>query len=340
MLFNSIEFIFLFLPVALLLFFALIRFKFHKLGLVSLLISSLYFYGYWNFKFLTLIVGSILFNYSIGMFFLKRPKSLFLLLFGLAVNISLLVYYKYSNFFIENINIIFGFSIPTLDLILPLGISFFTFQQIAYLVDTYKSNCTEKDPIKYAIFVSLYPQLIAGPILHHEEILSQLIGGNKNGIFRECFGLIFTFLIGGIWHGAGWNFIIWGIGHGLLLVSTRLIRFLHPSLKFPKPISIFTTFLAVNLLWVFFRAKDTSQALVIIHKMFSTPDTLSMQHLTFLICIVIATIICFTQKNSFELYGYDHQIKPPKFVLAIFLFSIAVVILSIRKASEFLYFQF
>jgi len=143
-----------------------------------LVLGSLFFYSWWNIIYLPLILGSMLFNYIIGTSlngnsqknknFKKR-----LLIFGLAINLLLLVYFKYMDFFIENVNFITSNNIPTLNLALPLAISFFTFQQIAYLVDSYRQETTEYNFLNYALFVTFFPQLITGPIVHHKEMMPQ-----------------------------------------------------------------------------------------------------------------------------------------------------------------------
>ena len=143
-----------------------------------LVLGSLFFYSWWNIIYLPLILGSMLFNYIIGTSlngnsqknknFKKR-----LLIFGLAINLLLLVYFKYMDFFIENVNFIMSNNIPTLNLALPLAISFFTFQQIAYLVDSYRQETTEYNFLNYALFVTFFPQLITGPIVHHKEMMPQ-----------------------------------------------------------------------------------------------------------------------------------------------------------------------
>lgn len=140
---------------------------------------SLYFYSYWNISYLPLILGSILFNYLIGttlarLLPLKIPwAKKGILIFGVCVNLLLLGDYKYANFFMSNVASIFGGGYSSLKLALPLGISFFTFTQIAFLVDSYRSEAKEYDLLNYALFVTFFPHLIAGPIVYHKDLIPQ-----------------------------------------------------------------------------------------------------------------------------------------------------------------------
>jgi D-alanyl-lipoteichoic acid acyltransferase DltB (MBOAT superfamily) len=142
-----------------------------------LVFASLFFYSWWNIVYLPIILTSMLINYILGNSFHQKdkhkPNSKSLLFFGIVANLSLLGYFKYADFFIENVNYISGSHIELLHLALPLGISFFTFQQIAYLVDSYRKETSEYDFLTYALFVTFFPQLIAGPIVHHKEMMPQ-----------------------------------------------------------------------------------------------------------------------------------------------------------------------
>ena len=183
MLFNSYEFIFVFLPAVLVVFFSLGRLGFQSVAIAWLVAASLFFYGFWNPSYLGLIVGSALFNYGWG----RRLSSLCegegrrTLALGIAINLALLGYFKYANFFVDNINSLFktGIILPTI--VLPLAISFFTFQQIAYLVDTFRHQTREHRFLHYCLFVTFFPQLIAGPIVHHGDMLPQFA---RSRIFR------------------------------------------------------------------------------------------------------------------------------------------------------------
>ena len=156
MLFNSHIFIFEFLPASFFIYFYLLK-KRLIIGAKSFLVfASLFFYSWWNIDYLPLILSSMLFNYVIGNslndnFSRVKIHQKTLLAFGIVANLSLLGYFKYSDFFIQNFNFVFKGSVPLLHLALPLAISFFTFQQIAYLVDSYRGETAEYDFLSYAL---------------------------------------------------------------------------------------------------------------------------------------------------------------------------------------------
>ena len=392
MLFNSYEFIFLFLPVTFFVYFYLNHLRLTEASKAFLVVASLFFYAWWNVDYLPLILLSMVVNYAIGRELAnhkqrnRRYNPKVLLTVGVTFNLGLLGYFKYADFFIENINRL-GADLPLLHLALPLAISFYTFQQIAYLVDSYRGQTQEYDFLNYAVFVTFFPQLIAGPIVHHAEMMPQFaklrnkvknpanialglfiffmglfkkvviadtfaqwatqgfdvakslnmteawvtslsytfqlyfdfsgytdmaigaallfnirlpmnfyspykavniqdfwrrwhitlshflrdylyipLGGNRKGRFRTYLNLFVTFLLGGIWHGAGWTFVAWGALHGAALVIHRIWRDL--KLKMPKLLGWFITFNFINFAWVFFRAKNFDDALKVIKGMF------------------------------------------------------------------------
>ncbi|EOL9087217.1 MBOAT family protein [Enterobacter hormaechei] len=388
MIFSSPEFIFIFLPVTFLIYFSLNKARKHKLAKISLVLASLYFYSYWSLEYLPLMVGSIIFNYSVGVLISSktgRAKKFFLSV-GVITNLAILGYYKYANFFLDNINALSGSDFHTMSIILPIGISFYTFTQIAFLVDNYKGYVKEFDIINYTLFVTFFPHLIAGPILHHKEMMSQFkskwtyairyrhiimgvmifgvglfkktiiadtfaisanigfapgfehnfisawvaslsytfqlyfdfsgycdmavgaallfniwlpinfnspykaldiqdfwrrwhitlgrylrdylyipLGGNRCPTFRVYINLFITFVLGGLWHGASWMFIIWGALHGLALAIHRAWKTLGMSM--PNPLAWIVTFLYVNTAWVFFRASSIQDAINILKAM-------------------------------------------------------------------------
>ena len=180
MLFNSYEFIFLFLPVTLVVYFWLLRRRLTVAASSWLLFASLFFYSWWDIKYLPLILGSILFNYTIGGLLAdydeSRPRAVArktIFLVGLTANILLLCWFKYMDFFIGTANGLLGAEFPLLKIVLPLGISFFTITQIAFLVDAYEGLVEERNLLNYALFVTFFPHLLAGPILHHKEMMPQ-----------------------------------------------------------------------------------------------------------------------------------------------------------------------
>ncbi|MDD1642960.1 MAG: MBOAT family protein, partial [Methylococcaceae bacterium] len=177
MLFNSYVFIFAFLPIVFFGFYAIGRYS-HNLALLWLTLASLFFYAWWDIRFVGLLLGSIVFNYGFGYLIeLRLAKSggtpkLFLVS-AIVANLILLGYFKYANFFAENLNHLAGTTLLIGEVFLPLGISFFTFTQIAFLVDTWQGKVKEYSFIHYTLFVTYFPHLIAGPVLHHKEMMPQ-----------------------------------------------------------------------------------------------------------------------------------------------------------------------
>jgi len=145
----------------------------HRLSVAWLVGMSLFFYGWWNPVYLGLMLFSMLFNYSLGSFLCSKHANKLQLAFGITTNLGLLGYFKYANFFVDNMNAVMGFSFNLEHIILPLAISFFTFQQIAYLIDAYRKETREYNFLHYCLFVTFFPQLIAGPIVHHREMMPQ-----------------------------------------------------------------------------------------------------------------------------------------------------------------------
>ncbi|MEA2098829.1 MAG: MBOAT family O-acyltransferase [Campylobacterota bacterium] len=484
MLFNSYEFIFLFLPFTFLIYFYLLNQRLITGAKGFLVFASLFFYSWWNIAYLPIILSSMLFNYVIGNslnenFSKVKISKKSLLSVGIIANIALLGYFKYSDFFIENFNLAFDGSIPLLHLALPLAISFFTFQQIAYLVDSYRGETKEYDFLNYSLFVTFFPQLIAGPIVHHSEMMPQFaskwnlvkrykniaagmfifsiglfkkvviadafaqwatsgfdvaeklnlieawitslsytfqlyfdfsgytdmaigiallfniklpinfnspykatdiqefwrrwhitlsrflkeyvyipLGGNRGGSFRTYNNLIATFIIGGIWHGAGWTFVFWGFLHGVALVIHRFWQTL--GFKLPKILAWFITFNFINIAWIFFRAKEWEDAIKVLSSMFSLDYVVlpnALKSLTFLESygvefgrftnmldrgkaigfVIFAFILVLMFKNSMQkLQELEFNYKTTLFSSIIFIAGF----LSLNKVSEFLYFNF
>ena len=402
MLFNSYEFLFFFLPTTLAGFFALSGARFFKAAAAWLALVSIFFYGYWSPGYVALLMGSITVNFAAGHTILRcrsarRPDhAKLVLVIALVANLGALAYFKYANFFVNSINNLAntGFFLP--QVILPIGISFFTFTQIAFLVDTYHGKVQESRAVPYILFVTFFPHLIAGPVLHHAEMMPQFareetyrfrldnfmlgvaflsiglfkkviladgiqpfvgpvfeadpaypltafeawggvlaytlqlyfdfsgysdmaiglskminidlplnfnspykaaniadfwrcwhmtlsrflrdylyipLGGNRKGPVRRYANLLVTMLLGGLWHGAGWTFVIWGGLHGLYLVvhqfwqAVRERVFGHDlarSSAGARLLSTLTTFVSVVVAWVFFRATSIDAALRIL----------------------------------------------------------------------------
>ena len=348
MLFNSFEFIFYFLPITFVGYFLLNRVGLYKGATLFLTCMSLFFYGYNKIEYLWIILCSIGLNYGLHRILLGQSKSndkkrKSILIWGIVANIGILYYFKYFNFTLDIIGTLIKQNIDFMQIALPLGISFFTFQQIGFVVDSYKREITKQDFFSYALFVSFFPQLIAGPIVSHEEMLPQFedrekrriqlenvmlgiraficglskkvliadtigravnwgyeyyyvldafnaafiiilyslqlyfdfsgycdmarglgymfnikiplnfdspfksknvvefwkkwhitlgrfftryiyipLGGNRKGFLRGLLNVFIVFCISGIWHGAGWTFVIWGLLHAFAQVFTRL----------------------------------------------------------------------------------------------------------------------
>lgn len=440
--------------------------------------ASLFFYSWWNVIYLPLILGSILFNFAVGSTITKMGESASvkkgfsrkgLLSFGILSNITLLAYFKYMDFFITNANALWGTHWDLMHIILPLGISFFTFTQIAYLVDAYRDEVKEMDYLNYTLFVTFFPHLLAGPILHHKEMMPQFdslkskvinhkniaaglflfsiglfkkvviadtfaqwanagfdtaqtlnlieawatslsytfqlyfdfsgytdmalgvallfniklpinfnspykaldiqdfwrrwhitlsrflrdyiyipLGGNRNGELRTYSNLFTVFLVGGLWHGASWMFVIWGALHGSAIVIHRAWKSFGFSMN--KYLAWFITFNFINITWIFFRAKDWDDAYKIlkamsgisnahvheIHRIKELFPSLGMSSYT-LPFIIAAFIITFGFKNS-SLYSQNFDFEKKMLIVSIF-FAIYSV-LNLSNVTEFLYFNF
>lgn len=486
MLFNSYVFIFVFLPITLIVYFYFNYKGFTRLSKLFLVFASLFFYSWWDVAYLPLIIGSLTFNYFVGgklssnqafPHFTKKQ----ILIFGIVCNLGLLGYFKYADFFIENISYLLNTDFSFLNLALPLAISFFTFQQIAYLVDSYRGETKEYDFLNYALFVSFFPQLIAGPIVHHKEMMPQFanlknnlfshknfstgfylftlglfkkvviadsfapwatngfdvaeelnmleawatslsytfqlyfdfsgytdmalgvallfniklpenfdspykslsiqefwrrwhitlsrflkdyiyipLGGNRHGEFNTYKNLMITFLIGGLWHGAGWTFIFWGFLHGMALVLNRAWN--RYDLKMNSFLAWFLTFNFVSIAWVFFRAKTWDDASKVLNGMFFGKIELPADFansLSFLneygiefgaglqkiggnkevvISIILAFIVSLAFKNTNYLSKwFNPNLFNLILVCILFVYSI-IAFLTIK--SEFLYFDF
>lgn len=201
MLFNSYIFILLFLPLCIIGYFTLNHYKKYTLGQAFLFGMSLWFYGYYNIKQLYVILVSVLINYGIYVLLCRikiKTRAKLVMTAGVAANIGILLYFKYMDFFIANINTVFKTDIDFLRIALPLGISFFTFQQISFIVDTYRGEVDKYNFLQYACFVTFFPQLIAGPIVTHDELVPQFFNTEKKkpnadnlarGIYIFVFGL-------------------------------------------------------------------------------------------------------------------------------------------------------
>jgi alginate O-acetyltransferase complex protein AlgI len=410
MLFNSLNFL-IFFPIAVLLYWVLP----HKARWVWLLVASYYFYMCWNASYALLLATSTVITYLSGLLIGKanrikddkrRQKLRKLWVFlSFALNLGILFFFKYFNFAVDNLNLVLDafhmkLLTPEFDILLPVGISFYTFQALSYTVDIYRGDLPpEKNLGKYALFVSFFPQLVAGPIERSKNLITQIhekhtfcysevknglllmlwgffqklviadraailvnqvfnqyteyagfqiaiavvlfamqiycdfagysniaigaahvmgfslmknfdrpyfsksipefwrrwhislstwfrdylyipMGGNRKGVLRKYFNIMVTFLASGLWHGASWNYVVWGFLHGLYQViggilkpvREAVVKWFHidRSLFSNKLLRILWTFLLVNFAWIFFRAPGISEAFGIIGKLFSS----------------------------------------------------------------------
>lgn len=196
MLFSSLVFIFFFLPTVIIVYY----FTNRKLRNLILLLFSLFFYAYGEPKYLLVMIISITANYLLGLLVHRyrhnKIKAKWIVAIAVIINLSIIGYFKYTNFLLENINLIFNKSLTALEIVMPIGISFFTFQGLSYVIDIYRNNGKiQKNPINVALYISLFPQLIAGPIVRYETVADQLVDRKESvkdfsyGVERFILGL-------------------------------------------------------------------------------------------------------------------------------------------------------
>ncbi len=451
MLFNSYIFVFLFFPLALAGYYTLNHFQLYRASSIFLTGMSLWFYGYFNPSYLLIICGSIAVNYLISQMMIRSGQEYlrrFSLILGICGNVAVIFYFKYFNFFLENVNSVFGKSFELRNIVLPLGISFFTFQQISYLVDSYRGETKGYSFDEYALFVSFFPQLIAGPIVLHNEMIPQFrqkekrrfipknfskgmyifslglfkkviiadtfgkavsygfgtidtlssmealitslsytfqlyfdfsgycdmaigighmfnielpqnfnspyksasitefwdrwhmsltrflktyiyipLGGNRKGKIRTYINIMVVYLVSGIWHGANWTFILWGVLHGFLSCLNRLF---HKSWEKLGNITQWAlTFLTVNILWVFFRADNIQSAIAFIKQMFTLSSF--KIHKDFYQCFNLPEFKFFEKQIPFLNYL---PAKITGFHLWLFIFGAFFIVLNFRNSRE------
>jgi alginate O-acetyltransferase complex protein AlgI len=499
-LFTQFEFLFLFLPLTFAGYFLLARFVAAPQASLSWLAgASLVFYSYWDVRFVPIIVVSILFNYGTGLLIGRQsdPRTRGWAFAGaVSANLLALGFFKYTNFALEILGGLTRTRYPSLAIVLPLGISFFTFTQIAYLADVYGGYESERSFTKYALFVTYFPHLVAGPILHHREMMPQFgskanrtiltenvaigltilaiglfkksfiadgfaliaspvfqtaktahlhvldawagafayslqiyfdfsgysdmaiglsllfgirlpfnfdapyksqsiaefwhrwhitlsrflrdyvyipLGGNRHSELRRNFNLAVTMLVGGLWHGAGWTFVVWGGLHGLFLIVnhgwiklTKRLPGLSRAAETPAyaMASLTLTQLCVVVAWVFFRADSIGTANSVLRAMYGlTPALANPSSLVSRIdfgLIAVGYLVCLALPNVNELFrhnkvGLDTYRLPRPWSLSrtywtmsarwavatAALFAIALVaILVVGEGTPFLYFQF
>ncbi len=497
MLFSSYAFLFQFLP-AVALAYAVARRYSPRCGILALAFASLIFYGAWKPIYLLLLLASIGVNFWLGLRMEDPLRRRGIGALGVALNLALLCYFKYTNFLFDSLTALTGAPLPFVNIILPLGISFFTFQQIAYLVDVMRGARVERDIVSYTLFVSFFPHLIAGPLVHHAEMIPQFkrarsgrssvlaarglaifaaglfkkvviadnlaqfvtpvfahldagggvttewawlavlaytmqiyfdfsgysdmavglallfgirlpvnfrspykatsiiefwrrwhitlsrflrdylyipLGGNRLGENRRYLNLGVTMLLGGLWHGAAWNFVIWGGLHGLYLCINHLWRAWRGEERqasMPvKGLCWAVTFFAVVIAWVFFRAKSAAGAWQMLASLFgfeagssayASPGILRVMDLPVLVgepslllvggCAVgLALLIALGLPNVPQLFRYREYRRAPEreafvrwrpnaaWALCTAL-AFAISLFGMWQRLEFLYFQF
>lgn len=469
MLFSSYEFLFCFLPITIIGYYLILNAKKVNMARGWLVIASLFFYGWFNIKYLPIIIVSILINFAIGKGIKKEDKyKKIYFIIGATFNVGLLCYFKYYDFFVENINVLFKTNWTLKHLLLPLGISFFSFQQLSYLIDVYKGETKDYSLLNFSLFVTFFPQLIAGPIVLHSEIMPQFddkekqrlnwdniasgifmfsigffkklviadsfavwatngfdstasltfyqgwfvslaytmqiyfdfsgysdmavgigkifnidlpanflspykstsisefwrrwhitlgralstyvykpLGGNRKGRVKTYINLLLTFLVSGLWHGAAWTFVFWGLLHGIASVIDRLFR--DNNWKINKYVSWFLTFMFVNCAWVFFRAATFERAFEILKAMFSIPSggafnmagiitngSIIIIGLVYIL-LVISLVVTLSFKNTYELAEtFDYTTINTVYVVILMMIGISFM----PRISPFIYFNF
>lgn len=478
MLFNSYAFILLFLPVVLAGYFRLGR-RSNLAPVIWLAVASLAFYAIGNWQFVALLLISIAFNYGVGHLLivakLTPMQRRTALVFGVAGDLLVLGVFKYAGFATENVNALFG-SHFAVHILLPVGISFYTFTQIAFLVDAYRGQVAAYALPHYALFVTYFPHLIAGPILHHRDMIPQFerkeakhpdahlilcgviifaiglfkktcladgiqplvalafearspsfdqawlgalaytfqlyfdfsgysdmaigislmfgiflpinfnspykafsivefwrrwhmtlsqflrdylyipLGGNRHGRVLRYVNLMVTMLLGGLWHGAAWTFVVWGALHGAYLCVNHAFNALVPAIPsaLARPVRIVgavLTFLAVVVAWVFFRADSVAWALRVLGAMADPSNiVLGREEIAALVLVSIYAVLVWLAPNTQAIMGYDHGNRRVGESLragrmpSLFLYGASLVlafgILGIQSHSEFIYFRF
>lgn len=480
MLFNSLGYLFFFLPLTLGSFIAIGKIGSQRSQLILLLVASLVFYMWWNPIYLLLLLFSIGFNFYASHLLQKKIHTLGTVVTAICINLGLLAYFKYANFFVGTINHALDVSFTLEKIILPLAISFFTFQQISYLVDVYKGKIQKTHFIEYCLFVSFFPQLIAGPIVRFEEVITQFrstlfgtitkqhlriglsmlviglfkksvmademgvivdpiysaalagevlsfsvswiaaigyglqlyfdfsgysdmaigsaylfgirlpdnflspykslniqefwkrwhislsrflldylyipLGGSRKGYVRTLLNLMITMLLGGLWHGAGWGFILWGGIHGIFLVVFYIWKqyTIRRSFRLPIILAWLCTYTVVTIAWLLFRAESLGAAILLLKGVFGLSGMEFVMENSKAAWIVFGLLFVWVLPNTQQLmvlHPFDSSEIDTKKVLPIhwqskylwsFVLTSAAILglLHLGKPAEFIYFQF
>ena len=493
MLFNSYEFLFLFLPATLAVFFVLSGTRHQRMAAAWLALASIFFYGYWNPRYVFLLLASIAVNFGIGQAIMgyrvakKFRHAKMALLVAVSANLVALGYFKYANFFVDSLNAVGVAHLTLPKIILPIGISFFTFTQIAFLVDTYSGKVREPGIVHYTLFVTFFPHLIAGPVLHHAEMMPQFardstyrfnldnfklgavyffiglfkkvvladtvavhvagvydvpvgspvptlaaawlatiaysvqlyfdfsgysdmaiglsrmfnlklpanfdspyrahniidfwrrwhltlsrflrnylyipLGGNRGSALRRYLNLLITMLLGGLWHGAGWGFVLWGGCNGVYLVINHLWRGFWnlpkdnpaPTQRWRLELGLTVTFVLIMFSRVFFRTSSLEGASRVFAGLAGRggagPLLLSAQWQSISLLLVLYAWCRWAPNSQQWLAQKDPVLKPVehparwqvqftrRWGLGLAALT-ATALLLLNRVSEFLYFQF
>lgn len=500
MLFNSQIFVFAFLPIVLFVYYGLHRLGAHTFAKAALILASFIFYGYNHVSYLLILILSIVFNYGIYILLEKLKGSgetgegsekgrnslrRIVTVVAVTANIAVIFYFKYFNFFIDNSNRFLHTDWTTRTILLPLGISFFTFQQVSFVVDAYRGETDNYSFIDYALFVSFFPQLVAGPIVLHNQLISQFkdekryrldinrfgegiryfviglfkktmmadpfgrivdlgysfesawdtpsaaliilgytlqiyfdfsgysdmaiglgkmlgfelpknfdmpykatdismfwkrwhmtmtgfftkyvyfpLGGNRKGKIRTYINTMIVFAVSGLWHGAGWAFVEWGMLHGLALCFHRAFK--KKISRLPKVFTGAVTFIFVNFAWVLFRAEGVYKAKMMLRYLFlggigdtlpklcrafagdnlsnllkyvgTTDSVVNMYAYIFTaVCVVVTLLVVWLAPSSHALAGRKELMSWEGPVYA---FMALLSIMTFMNVSTFLYFNF
>jgi alginate O-acetyltransferase complex protein AlgI len=462
MLFNSLPFLYAFLPITYVVFWQL---RSRQQRYVWLTLTGYVFYGFWNYKFCAIMAGSTLVSYLAGLGMLRwreGPARRACLVVPIVIDLALLGFFKYADFGIDNLNAVSVWlgrplALDPLRIVLPIGISFYTFHTITYIVDSYRGVVTPtRNLFEFSCYVSLFAQLVAGPIVRFRQIerdlddidhadrrvdldaawsffaiglakkvlvadsLARLIdpviasaeplatldawlvmlgytyqlyfdfsgysdmavglglmfglrlpqnfnspykavdpadfwrrwhislstvlrdylyiplGGSRFGTLATYRNLMITMLLGGLWHGAAWTFVIWGAYHGALLCLTRAAgQRLEAVPVLARQVG---TFLLVVIGWVFFRAPDLPTALRFLRSMLTPASGEPLADgLALLAALVVAGVIAHTMPNTFEL---RHRPRPALAVAMTGMVALCLLVMYTGNATPFLYFQF
>lgn len=461
MLFNSQIFLLVFLPVTLLAYYSVAESRPQREWL--LITASLLFYGYWDFRLVPLVVVSIVANWLFSQAIHGRGRPAVFVL-GVALNLFIIGVFKYADFFAGSLALVLGFQHTEWNIILPLGISFFTFQQISYLADRYKGEAPTYGFREYSLYVSFFPQLIAGPIVRHNQLIYQLefpprregmherlsrgatllaiglvkkvfiadtaariadplfakagrdslslvdswaavsaftfqiyfdfsgysdmaiglalmfglvlpfnfnapykatsirdfwrrwhmtlshflrdylyipLGGGRRGLVRQSLALTVTMFLGGLWHGAGWTFVVWGLMHGLGLAVHAWWSKLS-AIKLPRLAGWALTMLFVMTGWVLFRASTFSEAMSMFSSMFGANglEFSTAGYGAHPAILALAAAVALIGPSS-QAYALEQDYGRPWAALAVAsVLTVSVIMVGSSAHPEFIYFQF